>query len=407
MNKQQTFYKNYYMRFTKKFLQGTGLTLIISFLGNPVIAQEAGAATKNVTSPNNLLATLMVVIALILAFVIWGMGQVLITIGKQALDKSKQPGKVLPVVMLIGLSFLTLITKAQDAANTETTNIVPNYGGLDSTAFWILATVIFIEVIVIGFIMFSIRRIQDELLPKKEKSTSMVFSEWWTALDKKLFTKAVAVEKEADIMLDHDYDGIKELDNALPPWWKWGFIITIGIAFIYLMNFHVLGYGKNPTEEYQEEIAKALQSKEIFESKNADKIDETNLKMPDAKGLAAGKDIYLSVCWTCHGKLGEGGAGPNLTDDNWIHKGSITDIYMSIKNGFPEKGMQSWNKNYTPIEINYLSGYIKTLRGTNPPNPKAPQGDIFTETVIADSTVANPVKAGEETKKDTSGNIKK
>ncbi len=394
------------MRFTKRLLTGIGLTLIISFLGNPAIAQNANATSKNVTSPNNLLETLMVVIALILAFVIWGMGQVLITIGKQALDKNKQQGKILPLVMLVGLSCLSLITNAQDAVKTETTNVIPNYGGLDSTAFWILATVLFIEVIVIGFIMFSIRRIQIELLPQKEKTDSMVFSEWWTGLDKKLFTKAVAVEKEADILLDHDYDGIKELDNALPPWWKWGFIITIGIAFIYLLNFHVFGYGKNPTEEYQEEIAKAQVAHDLYESKNADKIDEANLKIPEAAGLTAGKEIFTSVCWTCHGKLGEGGAGPNLTDDNWIHKGSLTDIYMTIKNGYPDKGMQAWNKNYTPKQMNYLAGYIKSLRGTNPPNPKAPQGDIYVE-IAADSTIVNPIKAGADIKKDSSIIIKK
>ena len=160
------------MRFTKRLLSGIGLTLIISFLGNPAMAQNATASTKNVTSPNNLLETLMVVIALILAFVIWGMGQVLITIGKQALDKNKQHGKILPVILMLGISFLSLMTSAQDATTAGATNIVPNYGGMDSTAFWILATVLFIEVIVIGFIMFSIRRIQFELLPQKEKTSS-------------------------------------------------------------------------------------------------------------------------------------------------------------------------------------------------------------------------------------------
>jgi cytochrome c oxidase cbb3-type subunit 3 len=279
---------------------------------------------------------------------------------------------------------------------------------MDSTAFWMLATVIAAEIIVIAFIMFSIRRIQHELLLQKEKPKTRLLMEWWASLDKKLFTKAVAVEKEADILLDHNYDGIKELNNALPPWWKYGFIFTIAVAFIYLLNFHVLGYGKNPTEEYQEEIVKAQESKDLYDSKNKDKIDETNLKMPDAAGLAAAKDIFTSICWTCHGKLGEGAVGPNLTDDYWLHKGSLSDIYQTIKNGYPDKGMQSWAKNYSPKEINNLAGYIKTLRGTNPPNQKAPQGDLYVESIATDSTAVNPKKdSAAVLKKDTVVIIKK
>jgi len=393
------------MRSNKTFLLRILFSLLIVLAGNAVLAQDAAGTTQNVTSSNNMLETMMIVVCIVLAFVIWGMGQVLLTIGRQALDKNKQQGKLPAVIMLIGFSFLSLITNAQNAT-AEKVNIVPNYGGMSSTAFWMLATVIFTEVIVIAFIMFSIRRIQAELIEQKLKPKSVVLREWWSRLDKKLFTKAVAVEKEADILLDHDYDGIKELDNALPPWWKYGFIFTIAVAFIYMLNFHVLGYGKNPTEEYQEEIAKAQASKEVYESKAVDKVDEANLKMPDAAGIAAGKDIFTSVCWTCHGKLGEGGAGPNLTDDYWIHKGSLTDIFLSIKHGYPDKGMQAWEKNYSPKEINDLAGFIKTLRGTTPPNPKAPQGDLYTETVTVDSTAATTNKL-DSLKKDSVNIIKK
>jgi cytochrome c oxidase cbb3-type subunit 3 len=339
-------------------------------------------------SSNNQLAILMLIVTVVLAFVIWGMGQVLITMGRQALDKHKQ-SKAMPLAMLTGLTLLSMVTNAQTTADAA--NVVPNYGGMDSTAFWMLTTVIAAEVMVIVFIMFSIRRVQAELLAKKEQPVSALGA-WWSNLDKKIFTKAVPVEKEADVLLDHDYDGIKELDNALPPWWKYGFVFTVVVAFIYLLNFHVLGYGKNPTEEYQEEIVKAQEAKELFDSKNKDKIDEANLKMPDAAGLAAAKQIFTSVCWACHGKAGEGGAGPNLTDDYWLHKGSLTDVYQTIKHGYPDKGMQSWEKNYTPKEINALAGYIKTLRGTNPPNPKAPQGDLYTEVAATDSTALAPKK---------------
>ena len=390
------------MRSINKLIPKFLSSALIMLAATTCFAQDNTTAAKNVTSSTNQVVILMGSIALVLAFVIWGMGQVLITMGKQALEKSKQAGNKIPtLVMLIGLSLISLFSNAQTQASNEAVNIVPNYGGMDSTAFWMLATVIFTEVVIIAFMMFSIRRIQSELLPQKEKKSSEALREWWARWDKRLFTKAVPVEREADILMDHDYDGIKELDNALPPWWKWGFIITIVVAFVYLLNFHVLGYGKNPTEEYQEEMAKAKEAKEVFESKSVDKVDEANLKMPDAAGLSAAKEIFTSVCWTCHGKLGEGGAGPNLTDDYWLHKGSLSDIYQSIKHGYPDKGMQAWEKNYSPKEINNLAGYVKTLKGTNPPNPKAPQGDLYVETATSDSTAMPAVGQLKDSTKNT------
>ena len=191
-------------------------------------------------------------------------------------------------------------------------------------------------------------------------------------------------------MLDHNYDGIQELDNALPPWWKYGFIITIGVAFIYLLNFHVFGNGKNPTEEYAAEMEKAKIEKEVYEAKNKDKIDETNVPMADAAGIKNGRRNCLKPIVLPAMVKGEGGVGPNLTDDYWLHKGSLNDIYHTIKNGYPDKGMQSWASKFNPKEISQLASYVKTLQGTNPPNGKAPQGDLYTEdSCNADSSKAN------------------
>jgi cytochrome c oxidase cbb3-type subunit III len=228
-------------------------------------------------------------------------------------------------------------------------------------------------------------------MPKKETvlAKTSPFKEWWARMDKKLFTRAVPVEKEADVLLDHDYYGIQELDNALPPWWKYGFYITIVAAFVYIFNFHVFGSGKNPLQEYTAELNQAKIDKAAFEAQNKDKIDEANVPMADAAGIAAAKTIYNEKCWACHGKLGEGATGPNLTDDYWIHKGSLTDIYLSIKNGYPEKGMQSWATSYTPKEMSALASYIKTMKGTNPPNGKPAQGDLFADNAtVSDSANA-------------------
>ncbi|MDB5203688.1 MAG: hypothetical protein JWQ27_3097 [Ferruginibacter sp.] len=360
--------------------------LLLILLSFSAVAQDATTPAKQAAPGNNLLVIVMAVVALVLAFVIWGMGQVLITMGRQALEKQRNTNKILAVTGLLFLvnSFQPL--HAQTEAAAEVVQTVSNYGGMNAAGFWPMVIVLVLEMAVIGFLLFSIRRIQQELLPEKIKSAEPKLRNWWAGLDKKLFTRAVAVEQEADILLDHDYDGIRELDNSLPPWWKYGFILTIIVAVVYMLNFHVLGSGKNPTQEYEQELAIAKLEKEEYDAKNKDKVDETNLQMPAAAGLTAGKEIFTTVCWACHGKQGEGGAGPNLTDAYWLHKGSLTDIYLSIKHGYPDKGMQAWEKNYSPKDINNLAGFIKSLQGTNPPNAKAAQGDLFEAEAGTDST---------------------
>ncbi len=376
----------YHIHLIKK----TGLLFLMAILiSSAAVAQEATASGTVHTSNYNPLEITLVSIMGLLAFVIWLLGRVLMVLGKQVVEKNKV-AKKLPVLLLAGLLTFSLGSSAQDV-QTVTANAVSSYGGLSASAFYILVSVLFTEVIIIFFLTFLIRRFFAELLPARKPAVAKEsnFSVWWAKLNKKL-TRAVPVEKEADVMLDHNYDGIRELDNALPPWWKYGFYITIGVAIIYLLNFEVLGYGKNPTQEYNDEMAKASIEHEIYEASNKDKIDENNVPMADAAGLAAAKGIFTTKCFACHGKLGEGGAGPNLTDNYWLHGGTLNDIYHTIKNGYPDKGMQSWANEYTPKEISYLASYVKTLHGTNPPNAKAPQGDLFVDqtatTQVGDST---------------------
>lgn len=367
------------MQFTntyKKIL----LSIFAATIALSLRAQDAAPPVQTAGNHNSYATILMVAVALLLAFVIWGLSTVLTTYARKVMEKSKAASKVLPLLFIAAFSLISTHAAAQDstATATTTTTTTTDYFGLSQTAFWFLASVIIIEIIVIAVFMIMIKNFEKELLPQKAKAKIFSFSKWWARVKKK-FTKAVPVEREADILLDHDYDGIRELDNALPPWWKYGFYITIGIAIVYLLNYEVLGYGKNPTQEYNEEMAKAKIQMAEYAAKSGNTIDENNIKMPDAGGLAKGKEIFTTTCWPCHGKLGEGGVGPNLTDDNWLHKGSLNDIYQSIKHGYPDKGMQAWGKNFSAKEINDLAGFIKSLKGTNPPNGKAPQGDLYTE----------------------------
>jgi cytochrome c oxidase cbb3-type subunit III len=373
------------MSFLKSIKYKTVLTALSFFTVSAMMAQTtAPAAAQPVQSGYNQLATLLVIMIVVLAFVIWGMGRVLTALGRQLLEKSKAAKNVMSVVLLAAFSLLSQVSFAQDAAAVAVKE-VPNYGGLTSTSYYFFLTVLGTEVLVIFFLAFSIRRMYTELLPEKTVSVKekSALAGWWSGLDKKIFTRAVPVEKEADVLLDHDYDGIKELDNALPPWWKYGFYITIGVAFVYLLNFHVFGIGLNPTQEYSAEMESARIKKEIYEASNKDKIDENNVQMATPDGIQAGKNLFETNCAACHLKDGGGSVGPNLTDDYWLHKGSLNDIYNTIKVGYPDKGMQSWSGQFTPKEISYLASYIKTLRGTKPAVPKAQQGEFYVDEVVA------------------------
>lgn len=222
--------------------------------------------------------------------------------------------------------------------------------------------------------------------PKSKKVSGL--SKWWSNLDKKVFTKAAPLEKEADVLLDHNYDGIKELDNALPPWWKWGFYITIIVAVIYLFRFLVFKTGPSPEEEYAKEMQTAAIKLEKYRDANKSKeeINETNVTLADATGISEGKKIFTGTCFPCHGTNGEGGIGPNLTDNYWLHGGSIHDVFKTITYGVPDKGMQAWGNTFSPSEIRDLASYVLSLKGSNPPNAKAPQGDLYEPGKTADST---------------------
>jgi cytochrome c oxidase cbb3-type subunit 3 len=244
----------------------------------------------------------------------------------------------------------------------------------DAWLYWTTAAVLFVIFFFLSVVLYSANSVL-----KKQNKSSFSIKNWWLALDRTLFTRAIPVEKEADFLLDHDYDGIKELDNALPPWWKYGFYFTIVVAVLYLLRFHVWKTGPDPLQEYDQEMKVAAAQIEEFRKKSGDMVDEKTVTMADATGIADGNKIFHSNCFACHGAKGEGGVGPNLTDNYWLHGGTINDVFKTIKFGVPEKGMQAWEKTYSPAQIKNLASYIKTLAGTNPPNGKSSQGDLFQE----------------------------
>jgi len=189
-----------------------------------------------------------------------------------------------------------------------------------------------------------------------------------------------AIEEEHEVMLDHDYDGIKELDNNLPPWWKWLFYVTIIFSAVYMLHYHVLDTGELQEQEYVTEMQEAAPQKAEFLRTN-EVIDASTVKLLSGDGdLAIGKEIYAKNCVACHLADGGGSVGPNLTDEYWIHGGGIKNVFAIVKNGVTAKGMIAWQTQLNPKQMNQVSSYVLTLQGTKPASPKAPEGIVWVDT---------------------------
>ncbi len=184
-------------------------------------------------------------------------------------------------------------------------------------------------------------------------------------------------------LLDHDYDGIKEYDNPLPQWWLWLFYGTILFAVVYF-PYLILGFGPTSLQEYQQELA-ALKTPaagapatlapntEGQPHSAAPPVAGPSLE-GNAAAIAAGKEIFVANCAPCHGPEGQGVIGPNLTDPYWLHGNTYADIVYTITVGVPDKGMISWKATLNPEKIRQVAAFVKSLKGTHPPNPKPPQG---------------------------------
>ena len=253
-----------------------------------------------------------------------------------------------------------------------------SFGGLSPTAFYFIVGVIGVELMVIFILLYQLRvflgkeKLQQQLATQVNKKPRVSF---WDKMN-----KLKPIEQEESITLNHEYDGIRELDNRLPPWWLYGFYISIFFAVIYIWRYHVSHTAPLSVEELQIAMAKADEQKAAYLKKSANNVDENTVKvLTDAADIAGGAKVFTQNCAACHGKAGEGVVGPNLTDDYWLHGGSIKDVFKTIKYGWPEKGMRSWKDDLSPVQIAQVSSYIRSIHGSNPPNAKAQQGELYKE----------------------------
>lgn len=238
-----------------------------------------------------------------------------------------------------------------------------------------------------------------QLLTEEQKSmlaetTSISFKEssWYKNL-MKMLTKSVTIENEGQLLLDHDYDGIKELDNNLPPWWVYLFYGCIIFAAVYLFRFEIMG-ADNQEIELKKEMAQAQIDIAEYKKTAPDLMDENTVTLlTDPSDLAAGKAIFTTNCVACHRADAGGQIGPNLTDDQWILGGGIKNIFHTLLNGGRDgKGMISWKGTLKPKQMQEVASYVLSLKGSNPKDPKAPEGEIWVDSNAPKTDAAATVK---------------
>jgi len=244
---------------------------------------------------------------------------------------------------------------------------------------------ILLLLIAIAFIVQAIENVLYNTLDEEAKLRYLEAKEekWEWTWGKNMYNKLLGskpMEAEGEIILDHNYDGIRELDNKLPPWWVYLFYASIVFAVVYLLRFHVFN-DYNQKLEYEQEVAAAQLEIEAYKKTAKGLVDANTVELlTDASDLSAGKGIFESNCVACHMADGGGGIGPNLTDQNWILGGGIKNVFHTISEGGRDgKGMIAWKQNLKPAEIAQVASYVLSFQGTTPANPKAPEGDIWVD----------------------------
>ncbi len=296
--------------------------------------------------------------------------------------------------MVLGIQVM-----AQDTAKTFLDDPVNH----PMTPLYLVTTLMFLTLVLVVIVAVYMLRVLNLFVEQAEKERAQKLGvpytpsvSWWTRMWDQL-NAAVPINQEKDIDLGHEYDGIRELDNHLPPWWKGILYGSVVWAVIYMFIYHFSGSLPLSIAEYENQLAVAAEEVRVYNaSQPITVIDENTLAFSnDAAILGNGKKVFISNnCQSCHRTDGGGNAiGPNLTDQYWIHGGATKNIFVTIKVGVVEKGMPAWGKVMSPTDVRDVAFYVMSLQGTNPPEAKKPQGNLYAPTEApADSTkgVSNP-----------------
>lgn len=367
--------------------------LMLAILASPVatLAQEKDSTTpwKNVVNADDTFVFYVLLgLAILLVVLIWVVSSV--TKGLTS-DSSiwKNKWTANSVVALLASTSLFAFPNAALAAGE--TAVTPLFEMSDSL-FWIMILLNMFLVGILFLMLYNLSLLIHALRPATQVEEPTLFEKL-----EKVLTASVPMEREADIMTDHSYDGIRELDNRLPPWWVYMFYATIFFAVVYLYHFQIspipgldklilLGPVEKGTQidQYNLAMAEADSAKAQFLATSATAVDENSVTLlTDAASLAKGAETFKSLCIACHSANAAGApnsVGPNLIDQFWIHGGGIQNIFKTIKYGVAEKGMISWEAQLSPLQMQEVSSWIWSLQGTTAAGGKDPQGDKWVDT---------------------------
>ncbi len=302
--------------------------------------------------------------------------------------------KLIPVYVRVPVIFFTVFGALEYFIDSGDHPAFIKYPMVSLFLFVFLFLLITIEITINAVDTITYHLLSDEQKAKLEEANtiSITESQWYKSLLKAL-TKTQPIENEGQLLLDHDYDGIKELDNTLPPWWVYLFYGCIVFAAVYLVRYEVMG-GDNQEMELKKEMAQAKIDVAQYMKTAPDQMDETKVVLvTDAPSLAEGKTIFANNCIPCHRPDAGGNIGPNLTDDHWILGGGIKNLFHTITNGGRDgKGMIAWKVSLKPKEIQKLASYVLSLQGSNPKDAKAPEGELWVDPTAPKTTVVTPTK---------------
>ena len=287
--------------------------------------------------------------------------------------------KKFKILFTVLISFFTTLSAFAQTSEMSWVNKFQEMDSSQLTLLVILAVVLGVILLLLVLMIYLMSFMVTVF--KKQNPEFAEKPSWWDEFKLNYIVgrmKPVGSKEEKELMLDHSYDGIVELDNHMPPWLANVFYITIAFAVAYFTYYSVLGLGKTQLEEYQEELKIAAIQAEEYKLLALSSIDENTVVFDSSTpAINSGKSIYDTNCIACHAADGGGGIGPNLTDEYWIHGGSISDIFKVVKYGVVEKGMIPWQDQLSPEEMQNVSSYILTLTGSTPANPKEPQGEKY------------------------------
>ncbi len=370
-------------------MQATKKILLLSVLAIPLTSAIGFAAAANPLekSPDynySLLGliTMIIVLLFVIGMLALTLKQLSFVVRDKIRNDRKNNSAKTGTLLLILLMMLPAISSFAADAAVGSSEMTTYISGIPSADFYLIAAVIVLELLVIFALVILINVMMRIIrnVPEHQQAAQAIAKKSWFW---EKFNAAAPIEKEKDILLDHNYDGIQELDNSLPPWWKYGFYLTIVVSFIYIYRFHVSHDGESQLEEFTTEMRQGEEDKAAYLAKSANNVDENTVTLlAGAADIAAGKELFQKMCIACHLSDGGGSVGPNLTDDYWLHGGGIKDVFKSIKYGWQDKGMKSWKDDFSPKEIQELTSFVKSLKGTKPAAPKAPQGDLFIEAAV-------------------------